>query len=99
MAISWCKRLMAVICSFSFSNPVHLSDFRLKKGHPFYVSVTEITHNAKNEILEVSCKMFTNDFEASLEKFSHLKIDLSDPKAKSTSDKYVAEYISKHLQI
>jgi hypothetical protein len=35
-----------------------------------YISVTEINHNAKDRILEVSCKIFTNDLEAVLEKMS-----------------------------
>jgi Domain of unknown function (DUF6702) len=38
--------------------------------HPLYISVTEINHNAKDRILEVSCKIFTNDLETVLEKMS-----------------------------
>ena len=34
--------------------------------HPIYVSVTEIQHNAKDKTLEISCKIFTSDFEAIL---------------------------------
>ena len=34
--------------------------------HPIYVSVTEIQHNVKDKSLEVSCKIFTGDFEAIL---------------------------------
>ena len=44
--------------------------------HPLYISVTEINHNSKDKILEVSCKIFTNDFETVLEKW---------PARKSTS--------------
>ena len=36
--------------------------------HPFYVSVTEINHNAADKTLEISCKMFTEDLEEILEK-------------------------------
>src|ERR1017187_1143570 len=98
MAISWCKWLLTVVFSFSLAHPAHLSVGEWGR-HPFYLSVTEIILNAKDKILEVSCKMFTNDFEASLEKFAHLKIDLSDPKAKASTEKYIADYISKHLQL
>ena len=67
--------------------------------HPFFVSVTEINHNAKDKTLEISCKIFTNDFEAALEKTNHFKTDLSQPKDKKTADKLVSGYIQKHLQL
>ena len=31
--------------------------------HPFHVSVVEIEHNAEDKSLEISCKIFTDDFE------------------------------------
>ena len=31
--------------------------------HPFHVSVVEINHNATDKTLEISCKIFTDDFE------------------------------------
>jgi len=46
------------------------------RPHPLYISVTEVNHNAKDKILEVSCKLFTNDFEAALEKMSGAHVDL-----------------------
>jgi len=67
--------------------------------HPLYVTVTEINHNAKDKTLEVSCKIFTNDFEAALEKTLHTKTDLSDPKDKKATDKSVSDYIQRHLQL
>jgi hypothetical protein len=67
--------------------------------HPLYITVTEINHNGKDKTLEVSCKMFTNDFEAVLEKSSHGKIDLSDGKNKAANDKFIADYVEKHLQL
>ena len=35
--------------------------------HPFFVSVTEINHNAKNHSVEVSCRMFYDDLERALD--------------------------------
>lgn len=67
--------------------------------HPLYISVTEINHNAKDKTLEISCKMFTNDLEAALEKSAHAKVDLSDPKNKKVTDQLIADYIGKHLQL
>jgi hypothetical protein len=68
-------------------------------AHPLYITVTEIDHNAKDKILEISCRMFTNDFEAVLEKTAHAKVDLSDVKTKAASDRLIADYVEKHLQI
>src|SRR3569833_2732282 len=67
--------------------------------HPLYITVTDIDHNASDKTLEISCKMFTNDFEAALEKTTHGKVDLSDTKNKSNTDKLIADYITKHLII
>jgi len=67
--------------------------------HPLYITVTEINHNGKDKILEISCKMFTNDLEAVLEKAAHVKVDLSDAKNKATNDKLIADYVEKHLQL
>jgi uncharacterized protein DUF6702 len=68
-------------------------------AHPLYVTVTEINHNAKDKTLELSCKIFTNDFEAALEKTFHAKADLSEAKDKKATDKLVSDYIQKHFQI
>ena len=35
--------------------------------HPFHVSVIEINHNAADKNLEISCKIFTDDFEKIME--------------------------------
>jgi len=66
-------------------------------AHPLYITVTEINHNPKDKTLEISCKTFTNDFEAVLEKTAHAKVDLSDVKAKAVTDKLIADYVEKHL--
>lgn len=68
-------------------------------AHPLYITVTEINHNPKDKILEISCKMFTNDFEAALEKMSGAKVDLSSRKDTATSDKWIVAYIERHLHL
>ena len=73
--------------------------YSVKEKHPFYVSVTEINHNAKDKTLEISCKIFTNDFESALEKAFNTKVDLNNPKDKNAADKLISNYIIKHLQI
>jgi hypothetical protein len=67
--------------------------------HPYYISVVEINHNPADKTLEISCKIFTNDFETTLEKNYKTKVDLVNPPDKSAMDKLVNDYIKKHLSI
>lgn len=74
-------------------------DAKSSLNHPLYVSVTEINHNAADKNLEISCKIFTDDFETALLKATGSKIDLFNPRDKQQADKQVAAYIKKHLVI
>jgi len=67
--------------------------------HPFYVSVTEINHNAKDKILEVSCKLFLEDTEKTLQKQLNTPVELTNPKDLKKAQQQVADYVKKHLQI
>lgn len=68
-------------------------------NHPYYISVVEINHNANDKTLEISCKIFTNDFEETLEKNYKTKVDLVNPADKAAMDKLVSDYIKKHLSL
>lgn len=70
-----------------------------KAPHPFFVSVTEMEHNAKDNTVEISCKVFTDDFEKALTKMANQKVDLYHPKDKTQLDKWVTQYIQTHLNI
>ena len=67
--------------------------------HPIFVSVTEIAHNATNKTLEVSCKIFTDDFETTLRKQNNTKVDLLNGQLKTGMNKLVNTYIQTHLAI
>lgn len=67
--------------------------------HPFYVSVTEVNHNAKDQSLEISCKIFAEDFEQTLKANYKTTVDFSAIKQHAQNDKLVADYIAKHLLI
>jgi hypothetical protein len=67
--------------------------------HPIFVTVTEMNHNAKDKTLEISCKIFTDDFETVLAKATGTKIDLSNPKDTALAGKQISNYIGKHLVI
>jgi hypothetical protein len=68
-------------------------------NHPIYVSVTEIEHNTKDKTLELSCKIFTDDFEKTLRQTYKGTVDLLQPKDKNAMNKLVQDYVQKHLLI
>ena len=67
--------------------------------HPFYVSVTEINHNAADKSLEVSCKVFTDDLEEVLKQNYRVAVDLSNTAQQAQNNKLVTDYFLKHLAI
>ena len=83
--------LLFSILSASFVEP--------KSFHPYFVSVTEIQHNKKEKTLEISCKIFTDDFEKTLRQNYNTRVDLLNPINKAAMDKLVTDYIKKHLRI
>lgn len=81
---------------------VSLSSILLVKNknlHPFYVSVTEINQNDKDKNAEVSCKIFSDDFEKTLRQNYNVHVDLLNPVDKKKMDDLVFDYIKNHLQI
>jgi disulfide oxidoreductase YuzD len=67
--------------------------------HPLYITVTEINYNAEDKNLEISCKIFTDDFENALRIMHRTKIDLTNPPDPALANKQVYEYIRANLQI
>jgi len=68
-------------------------------AHPFYVSVTEINHNDKQHILEISCKTFVDDMEKTLKKQYNTPVELNNPKDPKKAQQMVSDYLRKHLQL
>ena len=72
---------------------------KIYESHPFHVSVVEINHNAAEKTLEISCKIFTDDFEKALAQNYKMKVDLINPPVKRAMDTLVKSYISLHLSL
>lgn len=70
-----------------------------KNAHPFHVSTTEFFYNNSEKTLEISCKLFWDDFEECLRQNYAVKPDLSDPKKYATNDPWVKKYVESHLSI
>ena len=62
--------------------------------HPLYLSVTELKYNQQSKKMEVSVKLFTDDFEKTLHNIHNIPIDLLHPKDTIATEKHVEDYIS-----
>lgn len=67
--------------------------------HPFYVSVTEITQNPKTKTVQVSVRVFFDDFENALDHKYKAKLNILKPVDRKKVDLLIADYLQKHLQI
>ncbi len=67
--------------------------------HPFYISMTDLNYNAKSKSMEVSVRIFTDDFEKTLRKNCNCKIDLIAKENNAVMKPLIDQYIQKHLQI
>jgi hypothetical protein len=99
MALLSFKWLFVSLFPLLFMHPQeHTISGKVKENfHPFYVSVTEINHNAKDKTLEVSCKIFADDMEAVLKQNYKAKVDLSIAQQQGQNNKLIADYIIRHL--
>ena len=70
-----------------------------RKIHPLHVSTAEIKCNERDKSLEITCKIYTDDFERILAKRYKQKIDLTDTSLKSAMDGLVKRYLLSHLQV
>ena len=67
--------------------------------HPLHISVTEINHNAPDKTLEITCKLFTDDFEKVLMQNYKTKVDLINPPDRPAMEKLVSDFVQKHVLI
>ena len=67
--------------------------------HPLHLGSVELNYNTKSATVEVSCRVFTDDFEDLLGKNFKTKADLSAPAKHKDMDVLIKKYMSSHLQI
>ena len=58
-----------------------------------------IRDSAKDQRLEVSCKLFTDDFEKVLRNTYKVHVDLYNPGNRAEMDKLVSGYVQAHLKL
>lgn len=67
--------------------------------HPFYVSVTEVTQDPKSKTVQVSVRVFFDDFEKALDRQYKEKVNILKPVDRKKVDLLIADYLKKHLQL
>jgi hypothetical protein len=99
MALLMYKWLLMVATFFNFYLIPGETFNKEKLVHPFYVSVTEINHNNKEKTLEISCKIFTDDLEATLNRNYNARIDFFSGKTDEQAQNLLSDYMNKHFLI
>ena len=64
------------------------------KNHPFHTSVTEIVFNEKDQLWEVSIRLFQDDLEAGLSAFQGKRFQFQ---ASVDADELLVKYIKTHV--
>nr|NIM35097.1 hypothetical protein [Hydrotalea flava]NIM37923.1 hypothetical protein [Hydrotalea flava]NIN03092.1 hypothetical protein [Hydrotalea flava]NIN14777.1 hypothetical protein [Hydrotalea flava]NIO93849.1 hypothetical protein [Hydrotalea flava] len=67
--------------------------------HPFYVSVIDLHHNAKEKMVEVSIRIFTDDLEQVLKKHFNKNVDLTHPANKAEVNNMIQQYITQKMNV
>jgi hypothetical protein len=67
--------------------------------HPFFISVIEINHNAKEATVEISVRVFTEDFEKTLQKRTTTRLDIIKPPDNAFLDKQISAYLAEKIKL
>lgn len=66
--------------------------------HPFYLGVVDLKFNSKEQTIQGSVKLFTNDLESALKKLHKKPIDLINVSDKETVSKILFSYLKERLK-
>ena len=67
--------------------------------HPFFVSVIDMKHNAKDKNVEISVRVFIDDLETVLKKNYNSTTDISTSTKDAAVNSFIAKYIQAKLQL
>ena len=98
MALSFFKWLLIPLYIFPLLSMKYEAPLPVAGMHPFYLAVTEINYNNRDQVFEVTAKMFTDDFEKVLGEAYNTKVDLVNPN-RYEINKLIKNYMEKHLMM
>lgn len=77
----------------------HWMVWMLAAMHPFFISVVEVEHNAKEATIEISARTYTDDLEKMIQKEFNVKLDLSQANQREKANTYINQYMQKKLAL
>lgn len=86
------RLVLSIIISFS-------SIFTTAEYHPLHVSVCEIKHNTESDWLEVTVRLFADDFQDVLENRTGIKTNLGTENEYKKTDDFIYDYLQEKIQI
>lgn len=93
------KSLLFCYVILSPFKPAGLLTHVLRERHPLHLSSTEVNINPKSNTIEISCRIFTDDFEDLLGKKYKVKPDLSASAKHQEMDMLIKDYMKSHLAL
>ena len=66
--------------------------------HPFHISICEVEHNPESQSLQITSRIFQDDFEAALDKLSQSVGFFSQHSQQEATEK-LQQYFNQHLKI
>jgi hypothetical protein len=90
-----------LICYLIFGSvkPAAMDPKESAGRHPLHLSATELNYNLKTSTVEISCRIFTDDFEDLLAKNYRVKTDLSAAARHKEMEVLVSKYMASHLRL
>lgn len=85
--------VLGYILGIGFGGEPIVPETSVAGRHPLHVTTVEISHNAAEKTLEISCHVFTDDFETVLSRISGTRANLSTGKPGAQMDTLISRYI------
>jgi len=92
-------RLSLLFCYLFLGNLHAALPAKVAERHPLHLSSTELNYNAKTTTIEISCRIFTDDFEDLLGKKYKIKPDLSSAAKHKDMDLLVNKYMAERFKL
>ena len=96
----WTVPVLSLVLFLNTGNNSAILEKEKTGFHPIHLSTVEIVHNAGDKNLEITCKIFWDDFETVLTKNNNkVRVDLTNEKKESGNNKLISDYINNHLTL
>lgn len=78
---------------------VFLPLFAFISAHKFYMSITQVTYSEKDESLQITMRIFIDDFERTLNERYGIQAKLATENEPKNNDYFIKKYLADHFHI